>query len=37
MNYAQLTAAIIAYTENQDTSFAAEIPVFVRHIAVLAE
>lgn len=30
MNYAQLTAAIIAYTENQDTSFAAEIPVFVR-------
>ena len=30
MNYAQLTAAIIAYTENQDTSFAAEIPVFVK-------
>lgn len=30
MNYAQLTAAIIAYTENQDTSFAAEIPVFIR-------
>lgn len=30
MNYAQLTAAIIAYTENQDSSFAAEIPVFIR-------
>jgi hypothetical protein len=30
MNYAQLTAAIIAYTENQDPSFATEIPVFVR-------
>jgi len=30
MNYAQLTAAIIAYTENQDASFAAEIPVFIR-------
>jgi hypothetical protein len=30
MNYAQLTAAIIAYTENQDTSFAAEVPVFIR-------
>jgi hypothetical protein len=30
MNYAQLTAAIIAYTENQDPSFAAEIPVFIR-------
>jgi len=30
MNYAQLTAAIIAYTENQDTSFAAEVPVFVQ-------
>jgi hypothetical protein len=30
MNYAQLTAAIIAYTENQDSSFAAEVPVFIR-------
>jgi len=30
MNYAQLTAAIIAYTENQDASFAAEIPTFVK-------
>jgi hypothetical protein len=30
MNYAQLTAAIIAYTENQDTSFAAQIPTFVQ-------
>jgi hypothetical protein len=30
MNYAQLTAAIIAYTENQDASFAAEVPVFIR-------
>jgi hypothetical protein len=30
MNYAQLTAAIIAYTENQDPSFATQIPVFVK-------
>lgn len=30
MNYTQLTAAIIAYSENQDTSFAAEIPTFVK-------
>jgi hypothetical protein len=30
MNYTQLSAAIIAYTENQDTSFAAEIPTFVK-------
>ena len=30
MNYTQLTAAIIAYTENQDPAFAAEIPVFVQ-------
>jgi len=30
MNYAQLTAAIIAYTENQDASFATEVPVFIR-------
>ena len=30
MNYAQLTAAIIAYTENQDPSFAAQIPTFVK-------
>ena len=30
MNYTQLTAAIIAYTENQDPAFAAEIPVFVK-------
>ena len=30
MNYAALQAAIIAYTENQDPSFATEIPVFVR-------
>ena len=30
MNYTQLKAAIIAYTENQDASFEAEIPVFVQ-------
>lgn len=30
MNYASLQAAIIAYTENQDAAFAAQIPVFVR-------
>jgi hypothetical protein len=30
MNYTELKAAIIAYTENQDSSFEAEIPVFVR-------
>lgn len=30
MNYAELTAAVIAYTENRDTYFAEEIPVFVR-------
>jgi hypothetical protein len=30
MNYTELKAAIIAYTENQDTSFEAEIPVFVQ-------
>jgi hypothetical protein len=30
MNYTQLKAAIIAYTENQDTSFEAEVPVFVK-------
>lgn len=30
MNYLDLKAAIIAYTENQDPSFEAEIPVFVR-------
>jgi len=29
MNYAELKAAIQAYTENTDTSFIAEIPVFV--------
>jgi hypothetical protein len=29
MNYAELKAAIQAYTENTDTSFVAEIPVFV--------
>ncbi len=29
MNYTELKAAIIAYTENQDASFEAEIPVFV--------
>jgi hypothetical protein len=30
MNYTELKAAIVAYTENQETSFAAEIPVFVQ-------
>jgi hypothetical protein len=30
MTYLELKAAIIAYTENQDSSFEAEIPVFVR-------
>jgi len=30
MNYTQLKAAIIAYTENQDASFETEIPVFVQ-------
>jgi hypothetical protein len=30
MNYTELKAAIIAYTENQDTSFETEIPVFVK-------
>jgi hypothetical protein len=30
VNYTELKAAIIAYTENQDSSFEAEIPVFVR-------
>ncbi len=30
MNYTQLKAAIIAYTENQDAAFEAEIPVFVK-------
>jgi hypothetical protein len=30
MNYTQLKAAIIAYTENQDASFEAEVPVFVQ-------
>jgi len=30
MNYAELSAALIAYTDNQDPSFATEIPVFVR-------
>ncbi len=30
MTYNELKAAIIAYTENQDSSFEAEIPVFVR-------
>ena len=29
MNYTELKAAIIAYTENQEASFEAEIPVFV--------
>ena len=29
MNYAELTAAIQAYTNNTDTDFVAEIPVFV--------
>ena len=30
MNYTELKDAIIAYTENQDPSFEAEVPVFVR-------
>ena len=30
MNYSQLSAAIQAYTENTDTSFVAQIPVFVK-------
>jgi hypothetical protein len=30
MNYTQLKAAIIAYTENQDAAFEAEVPVFVQ-------
>ena len=30
MNYTQLKAAIIAYTEDQDASFEAEVPVFVK-------
>jgi hypothetical protein len=30
MNYTQLKAAIIAYTENQDASFETEVPVFVQ-------
>lgn len=30
MNYTQLKAAIIAYTENQDPVFEAEVPVFVQ-------
>jgi hypothetical protein len=30
MNYTELKAAISAYTENTDTSFVAEIPVFVQ-------
>lgn len=30
MDYTQLKAAIIAYTENQDTSFETEVPVFVK-------
>jgi len=30
VNYTELQAAIVAYTENQDSSFATEIPVFVR-------
>lgn len=30
MNYTQLKAAIIAYTENQDESFETEVPVFVQ-------
>ena len=30
MNYTELKAAIIAYTDNQDTAFEAEIPVFVK-------
>jgi len=30
MNYTQLSAAIVAYTENTSTDFAAQIPVFVQ-------
>ena len=30
MNYAELVSAIQAYTENTETNFVAEIPVFVR-------
>jgi len=30
MNYTQLKAAIIAYTDNQDPAFEAEVPVFVK-------
>lgn len=30
MNYTELKAAIIAYTDNQDSAFEAEIPTFVR-------
>lgn len=30
MNYTQLKAAIIAYTDNQDAAFEAEVPVFVK-------
>jgi len=30
MNYAELSAAIQAYTENTETNFVAEIPVFVK-------
>lgn len=30
MNYTQLQAAVIAYTDNQDTAFQAEIPTFVK-------
>ena len=30
MNYTELKAAIIAYTDNQDTAFEAEVPVFVK-------
>jgi len=30
MNYTELKAAIIAYTDNQDTAFEVEVPVFVK-------
>jgi hypothetical protein len=30
MNYSELSASIQAYTENTDTSFVAQIPVFVK-------
>jgi hypothetical protein len=30
MNYAQLSAALVAYTENTSSDFAAQIPVFVK-------